>query len=52
MKKTVKSRGPGYDVMRALYRNKLAMACLIIILLLLLISCTCGPARHILPSEL
>lgn len=40
MKRTVKSRGPGYDVMRALFRNKLAMACLIIILILVLIACT------------
>ena len=40
MKKTVKSRGPGYDVMRALYRNKLAMACLVIILILVFIACT------------
>ena len=40
MKRTVKYRGPGYDVMRALFRNKLAMACLVIILILVLIACT------------
>ena len=40
MKRTVKSRGPGYDIMRALYRNKLAMTCLVIIVLLVLIACT------------
>ena len=40
MKKIVKLRGPGYDVLRALYRNKLAMACLFIVLVLVFIACT------------
>ena len=40
MKNTLKSRGPGYDVMRALFRNKLAMASLVIVLILVFIACT------------
>ena len=39
MKRTVKSRGPGYDIMRALYRNKLAMICLVIIVQFCIASC-------------
>ena len=40
MNKTIKSHGPGYEVFRAIFRNKLTVVCLIFILLLVFIALT------------
>ena len=40
MKLNGKSHGPGYDVFRAIFRNKLTVVCLIIVFILVFVACT------------
>ena len=42
MKKNNKSHGPGYEVLRAIFRNKVTVVCLIVVFILVFIALTVG----------